>query len=53
LKLCISNLKSREKAITSIRKVLRSYQLNENVIVLDTYFKITAMRDIISRYYRY
>lgn len=51
LKLHINNMKSREKAITSIRRVLMNYQLNENVIVMETYLTIKAMKEVIERYY--
>ena len=44
LKICIDNIKTREKAITVIRKVLFKYQLHENVIVMDTYNTIVQMK---------
>ncbi len=50
LKMCIDNLKTREKAVTSIRKVLMSYQLNENIIVMETYITIKQMRESIFKY---
>jgi hypothetical protein len=51
LKICIDNIKTREKAITVIRKVLFKYQLNENVIVMDTYNTIVQMKRVIETYY--
>ena len=51
LKICIDNMKTREKAITVIRKVLFKYQLNENVIVMDTYNTIVQMKRVIETYY--
>ena len=51
LKICIDNIKTREKAITVIRKVLFKYQLNENVIVMDTYNTIVEMKRVIETYY--
>lgn len=52
LKICIDNIKTREKAITVIRKVLFKYQLNENVIVMDTYNTIVEMKRVIETYYK-
>ena len=52
LKICIDNIKTREKAITVIRKVLFKYQLHENVIVMDTYNTIVQMKRVIETYYR-
>ena len=49
LKICIDNLKTREKAVTAIRKVLMTYQLNEQIIVMDTYETIRQMREVIIR----
>ena len=51
LKICIDNIKTREKAITVIRRVLFNYQLNENVIVMDTYNTIVEMKEVIETYY--
>ena len=51
LKICIDNIKTREKAITVIRRVLFNYQLNENVIVMDTYNTIVEMKRVIETYY--
>ena len=47
LKICIDNLKTREKAVTAIRRVLKDYQLNEHIIVMDTYDTIRKMREAI------
>lgn len=47
LKLSIDNGKTREKAITVIREVLRDYELNENIIVMKTKANIKIMRDAI------
>jgi hypothetical protein len=52
LKICIDNIKTREKAITVIRRVLFNYQLNENVIVMDTYNTIVEMKMVIETYYK-
>ena len=52
LKICIDNIKTREKAITVIRKVLFKYQLHENVIVMDTYNTIVQMKRVIETYYK-
>ena len=52
LKICIDNIKTREKAITVIRKVLFKYQLHENVIVMDTYNTIVEMKRVIETYYK-
>lgn len=49
LKICIDNLKTREKAVTAIRRVLMAYQLNEYIIVMDTYETIRQMREVIIR----
>ena len=49
LKICIDNVKTREKAVTAVRKVLFTYQLNENVIVMETYETIKQMREAIFR----
>lgn len=49
LKICIDNLKTRERAVTAIRKVLKAYQLNEYIIVMDTYETIRQMREVIIR----
>lgn len=51
LKLCIDNIKTREKAITSIRKVLRDYQLTENVVVMETYRIIKDIKEVIKNYF--
>ncbi len=51
LKLCIENQKTREKAITTIRKVLSNYQLNENIIVMETFNTILSIRDVIENYF--
>ena len=51
LKICIDNPKTREKAITVIRKVLMAYQLDENIIVMDTYETIEQMREVIEQYF--
>lgn len=51
LKLCIENQKTREKAITTIRKVLFNYQLNENIIVMETFNTILSIRDVIENYF--
>ena len=50
LKICIENVKTREKAVTAIKKVLMNYQLNENIIVMETYITIKEMREAIFRY---
>lgn len=51
LKLCIENQKTREKAVTAIRKVLLSYQLNENIIIMETYNTIESIRNIIEKHF--
>ncbi len=51
LKICIEKKKTREKAITTIRKVLFNYQLNENIIVMETYNTILSIRDVIENYF--
>lgn len=49
LKICIENVKTREKAITSIRKVLFNYQLNEKIMVMETYSVIMEIRSVIEK----
>ncbi len=51
LKMCINNLKTREKAVTAVRKVLIAYQFKKNIIVMDTYETIKKMREQIINYY--
>lgn len=52
LKICIDNINTRENAITTIRKVLKDYQLNENIIVMETYKNIIEIRKAIELYFR-
>ena len=47
LKICITKIKTRENAITAIRRVLFNYQLNENIIVMETKANIKIIRDAI------
>ena len=51
LKICIDNSKTREKAITAIRKVLFRYQLDENMIIMETYKTIEQIRNVINQYF--
>lgn len=51
LKICIDNRKTREKAVTSIRKVLNTYESNENIIVMEVYNIIKEIRHIINNYF--
>ncbi len=51
LKLCIENQKTREKAVTAIRKVLFNYQLNENIIIMENYNTILSIRNVIENYF--
>lgn len=51
LKICISNKKTREKAITAIRKVLFEYQLKNNIILMETSEIIEKMREEIENYF--
>lgn len=51
LKICIENLKTREKAVTAIRKVLFKYQLNENIIIMETYEAIKSIKRAIESYF--
>ena len=51
LKMCINNLKTREKAVTAIRKVLRTYQFKKSIIVMDTYETIKKMREQVINYF--
>lgn len=49
LKIHLNNIKTREKAITAVRKVLFNYQLNENIIVMETYATIKEIREAIEK----
>lgn len=49
LKICIENAKTREKAITSIRKVLFNYQSYEKIMIMETYSVIMEIRSIIEK----
>lgn len=49
LKICIENAKTREKAITAIRKVLFNYQLNENMEIMETYSVVMNIRSVIEQ----
>ena len=51
LKICIETRKTREKAITSIRKVLRKYERDKNIIVMNVYDTILEMREEIEKYF--
>ena len=47
LKLEIPNMKTRENAITSIRKILSEYEEENEIIIKDTYKAILAIRETI------
>ena len=47
LKRVIGNIKTRENAITSIRKILREYQTDSGIIVMNTYEAIEEIREVI------
>ena len=49
LKILISNISTRENAITTIRKVLREYEASSGVIVMNTYKAIKEIREVIVR----
>ncbi len=49
LNLCIDNVKTKENAITEVRKTLIDYQLNENIIVMATYATIKEIKEIIEK----
>lgn len=49
LKIHLNNIKTREKAITAVRKVLFNYQLNENIIMMETYATIKEIRYTIEK----
>ncbi|MBP7101431.1 MAG: hypothetical protein KBA67_07885 [Leptotrichiaceae bacterium] len=51
LKICIETRKTREKAITSIRKVLREYERDKNIIVMNVYDTILEIREEIEQYF--
>jgi hypothetical protein len=47
VKMQISNVKTRENAITSIRKILSEYEEENEIIIKDTYKAILAIRETI------
>lgn len=51
LKLCIENVKTRENAITAIRRILDYYEFTENMIIMETYKTIKEIRSAIEHYF--
>lgn len=47
VKMCNSNVKTRENAITAIRKVLLAYEREEEIIIMNTYKAIMSIREVI------
>lgn len=49
LKIYIHNANTMEKVVTKVRKILRSYGIEENIIVMDTYGTIKDIREAIKQ----
>lgn len=49
LKIAIENVKTREGAITAVRKILREYQSNTHIIAMETYYYLKDIKDQIER----
>lgn len=43
LKISIENIKTRENAVTTVRKILNNYEAKEKIIIMDTYKIIREM----------
>ena len=47
LKISIDNINTRENAITKVRKILKEYEKENKVIILDVYFILHKIKDYI------
>ena len=47
LKISIDNISTRENAITKVRKILKEYEKENKVIILDVYFILHKIKDYI------
>ena len=47
LRISIDNINTRENAITKVRKILKEYEKENKVIILDVYFILHKIKDYI------
>jgi len=51
LKLCIENVKTRENAITAIRRILDYYEFTDEIIIMETYKTIKEIREVMEKHF--
>ncbi|MGL5624441.1 MAG: hypothetical protein ACRDDG_18865, partial [Cetobacterium sp.] len=50
-KIFIENDKTRESAITKMRKILKDYSQREDIIIIDVYPKLKKIKESIENFY--